>query len=103
MGNIGLLSAANVRRGMDGRAVGGIRGRSFVHKRVVLQRYVQRRNISVSADSHLERDHAFYILFGCRLATDGVPTFPLPPGANSRAANGRAADGDRRTKTSRTG
>ena len=102
MGNIGFLSAADVRRGMGGRAVGGIRGRSFVHRRLVPQRHVQRRGISASADSRLERDHAFYILFRCRLAADCIPTFSLPPGANSRAANSRAADGDGRTKTAGT-
>ena len=81
-----------------GFAVGG-----FVHRRVVLQRCVQRRNISVSADSRLERDHAFYILLVVVWLLTAFQQFSLPPGANSRAANSRAADGDGRTKTAGTG
>lgn len=67
MGNVSFLLAADMRRGMGRRPGDRNCRRSFMRGRVVRQRYVQWRNIPVSAHTRLERDHAFHILFCSRV------------------------------------
>ena len=99
MGDIGVLLATYVPRGMGSRPLGWVCRSNLVHVRVVVERYARWRGVSLFAYSRLERDHAVCILRGCRLAVGRDPKFTPALGANGGASNGCAAGRDGRAQT----